>query len=84
MERYLVTGGAGFIGSHLVETLLKEGHFVRVIDNFDTGKPENINAFSGELEIVEGSIVDPQMVSSVMQGIDFVFHEAARGSVPRR
>jgi UDP-N-acetylglucosamine/UDP-N-acetyl-alpha-D-glucosaminouronate 4-epimerase len=83
MERYLVTGGAGFIGSHLVETLLKAGHFVRVIDNFDTGKRENINAFSGELEIVEGSIVDPQMVASVMQGIDFVFHEAARGSVPR-
>jgi nucleoside-diphosphate-sugar epimerase len=78
-----VTRGAGFIGSHLVETLLKAGHFVRVLDNFDTGKRENISGFSGELEIVEGSIVDTQTVASAMQGIDFVLHQAARGSVPR-
>jgi UDP-N-acetylglucosamine/UDP-N-acetyl-alpha-D-glucosaminouronate 4-epimerase len=83
MERYLVTGGAGFIGSHLVEALLKAGHFVRVLDNFDTGKRDNINTFSGELEVWEGSIVDRETMIAAMRGIDFVLHEAARGSVPR-
>lgn len=83
MEKYLVTGGAGFIGSHLVETLLKAGNFVRVLDNFDTGKRENISSFSGELEIIEGSIVDEATLASAMQGIDYVLHQAARGSVPR-
>lgn len=83
MERYLVTGGAGFIGSHLVETLLKAGNFVRVLDDFDTGKRESIESFTGELEIVEGSIVNRDTLTSAMQGIDYVLHQAARGSVPR-
>lgn len=83
MERYLVTGGAGFIGSHVVETLLKAGHFVRVLDDFDTGKRESIESFAGELEIAEGSIVNRDTLKSVMQGIDYVLHQAARGSVPR-
>lgn len=83
MEKYLVTGGAGFIGSHLVETLLKAGHIVRVLDDFDTGKRENISHFSGELQIIEGSIVDREILRSAMEGIDYVLHQAARGSVPR-
>jgi len=83
VEKYLVTGGAGFIGSHIVETLLSQGHYVRVIDNFDTGNPDNIRHFSGELEIVEASITDRDAVQKAVSGIDYVFHEAARGSVPR-
>jgi nucleoside-diphosphate-sugar epimerase len=83
MEKYLVTGGAGFIGSHLVETLLSENHFVRVIDNFDTGNRENVNVFSGSLELIEGSITDWNVIRKAMEGIDYVLHQAARGSVPR-
>src|SRR4026207_1935963 len=83
MEKYLVTGGAGFIGSHLVEMLLSEGHFVRVLDDFDTGTRENLAGFSGNLEIFEGTITDREATRKAATGIDFVFHEAARGSVPR-
>ncbi|PWT87845.1 MAG: LPS biosynthesis protein WbpP [Acidobacteria bacterium] len=83
MEKYLVTGGAGFIGSHIVETLLQKGQCVRVLDNFDTGTRENLKGFSGNLEIVGESITDPARVADAMKGIDYVLHEAARGSVPR-
>jgi nucleoside-diphosphate-sugar epimerase len=83
MEKYLVTGGAGFIGSHLVERLLAEGHFVRLLDNFDTGSRQNLNHLSGNLELMEGSIVDRTTVSKACAGIDYVLHQAARGSVPR-
>ena len=83
MEKYLVTGGAGFIGSHLVERLLSEGHFVRVLDNFDTGSRQNISHLSGNLELIEGSIVDRENVRKACAGIDYVLHQAARGSVPR-
>ena len=78
-----MTGGAGFIGSHIVEKLLSQGHFVRVIDNFDTGNAENIRHFSGDLEIMEGSITDRETLKKAMDGVEYVFHEAARGSVPR-
>ena len=83
MERYLVTGGAGFIGSHIVETLLTRGEAVRVLDDFDTGSRQNLAQFSGDLEILEGTIVDRETVRKAVQGIDYVLHEAARGSVPR-
>jgi nucleoside-diphosphate-sugar epimerase len=83
VDRYLVTGGAGFIGSHIVEKLLSEGHTVRVIDNFDTGNRENLRTFTGKLEILEGSITDRETLATAVSGIDYVFHEAARGSVPR-
>jgi len=83
MERYLVTGGAGFIGSHIVEALLGQGHFVRVLDNFDTGSRENLSRFSGSLEVMEGNLEDNGTVRQAMDGIDFVLHQAARGSVPR-
>lgn len=83
MRNYLVTGGAGFIGSHIAETLLKEGHAVRVVDNFDTGRRETLDSLRGQLEVIEGSIADGALMNKAMKGIDIVFHEAARGSVPR-
>jgi nucleoside-diphosphate-sugar epimerase len=83
MKRYLVTGGAGFIGSHITETLLDLGHFVRVLDNFDTGSRENLPHPSRTLEVVKADLEDPTAVSKAMEGIDYVLHQGARGSVPR-
>lgn len=83
MDRYLVTGGAGFIGSHLVESLLAQGCFVRVLDNFDTGSRETLNSLGGAFEVIEGSVADAAVVKRAMNGIDYVLHQAARGSVPR-
>ena len=83
--RLLVTGGAGFIGSHLVERLLTEGHTVRVLDDFSTGRRENL-AFAkagAALEVVTGDIRDPRVVADAMGGMDGVFHEAALVSIPR-
>jgi UDP-glucose 4-epimerase len=79
--RYLVTGGAGFIGSHICDRLLAEGHQVRILDNFSTGKQENIQA-SDHVEVVEGDVGDYDTVKSAMQDINMVFHEAAIASVP--
>ncbi len=83
MSRYLVTGGAGFIGSHLVETLLDRGGDVRVLDNFLTGKRENLASFGGRLELLEGDLRDPDACRRAVDGVDFVLHEAALPSVPR-
>ena len=83
MERYLVTGGAGFIGSHIVEALLAEGHFVRILDNFDTGNRKNLPEASPQWELVEGKLEDLETVRKAVAGIDYVLHQAARGSVPR-
>ena len=60
MAKYLVTGGAGFIGSHIVETLVERGDAVRVLDNLTTGKKENLEAVAGRIEFVEGDIRDPE------------------------
>jgi UDP-glucose 4-epimerase len=81
---FLVTGGAGFIGSHIVEHLLREGHQVRVLDNFTTGKRDNL-AFAkrSELEIIEDDIRDAASVEQAMRNMDGVFHEAALVSVPK-
>jgi UDP-glucose 4-epimerase len=83
MERYLVTGGAGFIGSHLVEALLRQGQTVLVLDNFDTGSRSNLEGMDGNLEIIESTIEDLETLRRAMKNVDYVFHEAARGSVPR-
>ena len=80
---YLVTGGAGFIGSNLVEALVHGGASVRVLDDFSTGSRENLHGFLGEIELVEGSITDPATCVSACEGVDFVFHQAALPSVPR-
>lgn len=81
--RHLVTGGAGFIGSHLVEHLLERGEEVVVLDDFSTGKRENLEPFEGRYRLVEGSIVDPAVCEAAMEGVDRVLHQAALGSVPR-
>src|SRR2546422_1341905 len=83
MSRFLVTGGAGFIGSHLVRELVSRGEEVRVVDNFMSGKHENLNPVLGRFELLEGNVEDPVLVKRAMQGVDFVLHQAALGSVPR-
>jgi nucleoside-diphosphate-sugar epimerase len=83
MANYLVTGGAGFIGSNLVEALLADGRSVRVLDDFSTGRRENLDGFLGKIELVEGSITDPATCASACGGIQFVLHQAALASVPR-
>jgi nucleoside-diphosphate-sugar epimerase len=82
-SKYLVTGGAGFIGSHLVENLVKQGHDVRVLDNFLTGKRENIAEFLDEIDLIEGDIRDLSTCMQAVEGVDFVLHQAALPSVPR-
>ena len=79
----LVTGGAGFIGSHLVDRLLRDGHEVRVLDNFATGRRENILPVSGEVELVEGDIQSYERVHRAVAGCEVVFHQAALPSIPR-
>lgn len=81
--RTLVTGGAGFIGSNLVASLLDEGHEVRVIDNFATGHRSNLEPFRGDIELVEGDLQSYERAHNAVQGIEVVFHEAALPSVPR-
>ena len=78
---YLVTGGAGFIGSHISDRLLADGHHVRILDNFSTGKRGNIPQ-SDNVEVVEGDVGDYDTVRTAMQQVDKVFHEAAIASVP--
>ena len=81
--RYLVTGGAGFIGSNIVEELLKRNYSVRVLDNFSTGKRENLKEFQKDIELIEGDIRSYHTVNQAIKSIDVVFHEAALPSVPR-
>ena len=80
---YLVTGGAGFIGSNIVEELLKRNEKVRILDNFSTGKRENIIPFLDKLELVEGDIRSYHIVAEATEGIDIILHQAALPSVPR-
>lgn len=83
MACYLVTGGAGFIGSHLVHALVEQGHHVRVLDDFSTGKRDNLVRIQDKLDIVCGSICDFATVQDAMQGVDYCLHLAAIPSVPR-
>ncbi len=86
MPRSLVTGGAGFIGSHIVGALLQRGASVRVLDNFSSGKPENLDAVAtdrrGRLEVIEGDLRNPATVAEAVDHVDAIFHEAAFVSVP--
>ncbi len=82
MARYLVTGGAGFIGSHIAEALLKRGDAVRVLDNFSTGFRSNLESLVGA-EVFEGDIRSYHIVREAVEDVDFVVHEAALPSVPR-
>jgi nucleoside-diphosphate-sugar epimerase len=81
--RVLVTGAAGFIGSNLVEALLARGDDVIGVDNFITGRRENVAPFAGRIEFVEGDVRDLETCRRVCAGADYVLHEAAIGSVPR-
>ncbi len=84
MKKYLVTGGAGFIGSHIVRALLEQGGFVRVLDNFSTGKRENVAKMDNLLfELLEGDIRDQAALAEAVKGIDIIFHQAAFISVPQ-
>ncbi|MEI8212446.1 MAG: SDR family oxidoreductase [Planctomycetota bacterium] len=82
MARCLVTGGCGFIGSHIVRGLLDAGHQVRVLDNLCTGNRENLAEVWDRVEFIEGDITDPDTVRGAVEGIERVFHQAALASVP--
>jgi len=79
----LVTGGAGFIGSHIAETVARSGARVRVIDDLSTGHAENLEEIGGRVEFVRGSLNDPEALRRALAGVELVFHEAAIPSVPR-
>ncbi len=83
MAKYLVTGGAGFIGSHITEELVKREEEVRVLDNFLTGKKENLTPFLADIDLIEGDIRDYSQCQKAVKGIDYVLHQAALASVPR-
>ena len=82
-SRVLVTGGAGFIGSHVVEFLLSQGRPVTVLDDFSSGTKENLVDFSGDLRVVEGDIRSQEDCRKALEGVELVSHQAAWGSVPR-
>lgn len=83
MAKFLVTGGAGFIGSSIVEALLAAGEKVRIIDDFATGRRQNLETLKGDFELIEGSIVNPDTMAKALDGIEVVFHQAAIPSVSR-
>jgi nucleoside-diphosphate-sugar epimerase len=83
MARYLVTGGAGFIGSNIVEELVRRKAKVRVLDSLITGSMENLKPFMGKIEFVKGDIRDRTVLKESMGGIDYVIHQAALRSVPK-
>jgi UDP-glucose 4-epimerase len=80
---YLVTGGAGFIGSHIAETLLNQGKSVIVYDNFATGRQSNLAVLRKDIQCIDGDLRDLESLSKAMQGVEIVFHQAALASVPR-
>lgn len=83
MARYLVTGGAGFIGSNIVEELVERNKSVRVLDNLSTGRRENIEPFMDKIEFIEGDLRDLDTVRKAVDGVDYVLHQGALPSVPR-
>src|SRR3989338_6424329 len=83
MARYLVTGGAGFIGSHTVDALLAQSHQVRVLDDLSSGHLENLAAVDRQIEFVKGYAGDRGLAAALMKGTEFVIHAAAWRSVPK-
>ena len=81
--KYLVTGGAGFIGSHIAEALLDRGESVRIFDNFATGKKSNLDVLKGRAQFIEGDLRDLDRVRTAVQGVEVIFHQGALASVPR-
>ena len=82
MSLYLVTGGAGFIGSHIAHALVSRGHQVRVLDSLSTGHRSNLDPIADQVEFIEGDVADADVVARAVQGVQFVFHQAALASVP--
>ena len=80
---YLITGGAGFIGSNIAKRLVRDGESVRVIDNFSTGKRNNIDEIKDKIDLIEGDIRDTESVLKAVKDVDFIIHQAALPSVPR-
>ncbi|MEK6590196.1 MAG: NAD-dependent epimerase/dehydratase family protein, partial [Nitrospinota bacterium] len=80
---YLITGGAGFIGSNIAKRLVAEGESVRIIDNFSTGKKRNIDDIRDKSELIDGDIRDAETVLMAVRDMDFIIHHAALPSVPR-
>ncbi len=83
MDRYLVTGGAGFIGSHLVDALVRRGDSVRVFDNFSSGVAQNLAAVRDQIEVIEGDLRDREAVRRAVEGVDVILHQGALPSVQR-
>ncbi|HET55153.1 MAG TPA: SDR family oxidoreductase [Ignavibacteria bacterium] len=83
MALYLVTGGAGFIGSNIVEALVEKGEEVRVLDNFSTGRRDNLTSFMDKIELFEGDVRSYHIVHEAVNGVDYILHQAALPSVPR-
>jgi len=83
LATYLVTGGGGFIGSNIVDALVRRGETVRVLDDFSTGKRENLADAGGKITLIVGSVADEAVVREAVRGVDYVFHEGALASVPR-
>jgi len=83
MRRFLVTGGAGFIGSHIATALVERGDEVRVLDNLSTGHRSNLDHLEGRVEWIEGDLTCAETVAAAVEGVDCVFHQAALASVPR-
>lgn len=83
MSSYLVTGGAGFIGSNLAKTLVSRGDSVRVIDDFSTGRRQNLSSILDKIQLFEGSVCDRELLQEALQDVDYCLHQAAIPSVPR-
>jgi len=79
----LVTGGAGFIGSHIASALIAEGARVRILDDLSTGHRENLDEIGGGIDFIQGSVADEELLNKALEGVELVFHEAAIPSVPR-
>src|SRR5215204_3749076 len=82
-DRYLITGGAGFIGSHLVKHVLGAGGIVRVLDNLSTGSAERLNQIRDSVQLVTGDLADNSVAAEVVKDVDYVLHQAAVPSVQR-
>ena len=75
--KYLVTGGAGFIGSHLTKKLVEEGNDITIIDNLNTGKEKNLESIKNKIDFVKGSILDIELLEKLTKDVDGVYHQAA-------